>query len=285
MTLPDTAEVGHLRAEAESVARSAGGLLRARLDETRTIHFKDSGRSNLVTDADQASEALVIEALRRRFPQHGLLTEESGAVSTGGVVWILDPLDGTTNYAHGVPHFCVSLAALAMSGPGQLGDLLVGVVYDPMRDELFSAARGQGASLNGRPLGVSQARELERALLCTGFPYDLQQRPEAPLGLFNRLIRQARGMRRMGSAALDLAWLAAGRFDGFFEFGLKPWDVAAGGLLIREAGGAIASIDGATWDPRFGDVVAAGPGLFAQLQQECQTFATSLGWQPRLNPV
>lgn len=271
--------VAQLRSEAEVLVRAAGAVLRERWATTRTIEFKSDNHTNLVTDADQAAERVVLEALRTRFPDHGVLAEESGTVSTGGVRWILDPLDGTTNYAHGVPYFCVSLA---VEGPWE-GEarVLAGAVYDPMRDELFSAGRGQGSTLNGARIHASAAPTLERSLLCTGFPYDVQVQPEAPLGLFNRLVRKAQGMRRMGSAALDLAYVAAGRFDGFFEFGLKPWDVAAGGLLVEEAGGRIVVVDGAPWSPRFGDVVASGPAVFEALSGECLEFVRGLGFRSR----
>lgn len=259
---------------AERIAREAGAVLKERFSQARTIEFKDEARANLVTDADHASEALILAWLAREAPQHAVLAEEQGAVGQGDFTWFVDPLDGTTNYAHGVPHFCVTLA---LQGPA---GLLAAVSYDPLRDELFSAAQGQGASLNGRPLRASGATSLSQAVLCTGFPYDVQQHPEAPLGLFTRLVRKAQGMRRMGSAALDLAWLAAGRFDGFFEFGLKPWDTAAGALLIAEAGGQMRRIDGAPYQPRFGDVLAAAPGLAGELSQVCSEFVTSIGWQP-----
>lgn len=268
-----------LRSEAEVLVRAGGAVLKDRFSEVRTIDFKGPGRGNLVTDADRAAEALIVQALRSRFPEHGVLTEESGTVSTGDLRWILDPLDGTTNYAHGVPHFCVSLAAEGTWDGGRR--VLAAATFDPLRDELFSAARGQGATLNGRRLQASSETALDRALLCTGFPYDLQLNPDAPLGLFDRLVRQARGMRRMGSAALELAWVAAGRFDGFFEFGLKPWDVAAGALLIEEAGGSIACLDGGPWDARCGDVVAAGPGLFGHLLAQCRDFGATGGFVPR----
>jgi myo-inositol-1(or 4)-monophosphatase len=269
-----------LLSAAEEIARRAGALLVDKLAQARTVDFKGEGRLNLVTDADTASAALILSELSARFPDHARLAEESGASGHGGHVWIIDPLDGTTNYAHGVPHFCVTLA---VEGPVEGGGtaLLAGVVFDPMRDECFTAARGEGAFLNGRPIRVSAAGSLGGALVCTGFPYDLHQRPDAPLRLFDRLVRRARGVRRMGSAALELAWLAAGRFDGFFELGLKPWDIAAGGLLIEEAGGVVRRIDGAPFDPRFCDVLAAGPALAPSLQAECAGVLEGVGWRPR----
>lgn len=265
---------------AEGIARRAGALLVGKFSEARTVDFKGEGRINLVTDADTASEALILSELRARFPDHAVLAEESGESGHGRTTWIVDPLDGTTNYAHGVPHFCVTLA---VEGPVEGGGtaLLAGVVFDPTRGECFTAARGQGAFLNGKRLAVSTAAALDRALVCTGFPYDLHQHPELPLALFSRVARRARGVRRMGSAALELAWLAAGRFDGFFELGLKPWDVAAGALLIQEAGGVIRRIDGAPFDVRCGDLLAAGPGLADTLEQECRVVLDELGWRPR----
>jgi myo-inositol-1(or 4)-monophosphatase len=158
--------------------------------------------------------------------------------------------------------------------------VLAGAIYNPMLDELFSAARGQGATLNGRPLRVSGTKALGHALLCTGFPYDVHQRPEGPVGLLRRFIVRAQGMRRTGSAALDLAYVAAGRFDGFFEFGLKPWDVAAGSLLVQEAGGTMVRIDGAPFQVEIGDVLACAPGLAAQLISESQGFLADIGWTP-----
>lgn len=267
--------MSELRTLAEVVARAAGQVLTDRFHLARTVDFKGEGRSDLVTDADRASEAVILDWLAREVPQHAVLAEERGAVGQGAFTWYVDPLDGTTNYAHGVPHFAVTLAVEGPQG------LLAGVVFDPLRDELFSAARGEGASLNGRPLSPSGVTSLDRALLATGFPYDLHQRPEGPLGLFTRLAPRARGMRRLGSAALDLAWVAAGRFDGFFEFGLKPWDTAAGALLVEEAGGRVCRIDGAPYQPRFGDVLAAGRGLAGALIDECADFVATSGWAPR----
>jgi myo-inositol-1(or 4)-monophosphatase len=268
---------------AEQAARSAGRLAADRLNQKRTIEYK--GGIDLVTDADKACEAEIVAHLRARFPTHALLAEESGFAqgSAEGYRWIVDPIDGTTNYAHHVPHFCVSVAVEGPLPEGGLG-LLAGVVYAPMTDELFSATRGKGARCNGSGVQVSSPRELARSLLSTGFPYDVREKPEAPVGLFNRVLRKAQGVRRMGAAALDLAYVACGRFDGFFEFGLKPWDIAAGALLVQEAGGVMRRIDGAPLDLRFGDVLACGPGIAEPLQAECAEFLKEVGYTPRQHP-
>jgi myo-inositol-1(or 4)-monophosphatase len=265
--------LSELLSTAEEGARRAGRLLAERFEGERTIEYK--GRIDLVTDADKASEAELIRYVHGRFPEHTILSEESGLQSRGELRWFIDPLDGTTNYSHRVPHFCVSVAVQGS------GELLAGAIYDPLRDELFSAARGRGATLNGSPLQVSSVESLDRALLCTGFPYDVRERPEIPLGLFNRLIRCAQGIRRIGSAALDLAYVAAGRFDGFFEFGLKPWDIAAGALLVTEAGGTMTQIDGEPLDLSIGDVLASCPGIEERLRWECSRVLAEIGWTPR----
>ena len=263
-----------LRRTAEEGARLAGRILADRFLGERTIEYK--GGIDLVTDADKASEEALLAFLRERHPTHAILAEESGATAgTNGLRWLVDPLDGTTNYSHRVPHFCVSVA---VEGPG---GVLAGAVYDPMLDELFSAARGEGATLNGRPLRASAVATLDKALLCTGFPYDVRERPEGPVGLFNRFILRAQGMRRTGSAAMDLAYVAAGRFDGFFEFGLKPWDIAAGSLLVEEAGGVIRHVTGAPFTVLRGDVIASAPALAPELLAEAKRFIDDLGWKPR----
>ena len=260
---------------AVEAARAGGAVLSSKFLSARTIEFKDERPSNLVTDADKASERVVLDVLRKRAPGHAIVAEESGLTAgTSEFTWYVDPLDGTTNYAHQVPHFCVSIGVAR--GP----TLLAAAIYDPIRSELFSAAAGHGAFSNGVRLKASATQSLDRALLCTGFPYDVQSRPEAPVGLFTRIVLRARGIRRMGSAALDLAYVAAGRFDGFFEFGLKPWDTAAGMLLVQEAGGRACRIDGAPFDLACGDVLAAGPGLFDSLSQETRGFIGGIGWKP-----
>ena len=270
--------LSELLAAATGAARAGGAILLERLAHARTVSFKGGSRSDLVTDADRASEAVIVEYLAARYPTHAIVAEESGNSGTGDHTWVIDPLDGTTNYAHGVPHFCVTLA---VEGPGPEGPmLLAGVVFDPLRDELFSAARGRGASLNGRAIQVSCPDGLEDALLCTGFPYDLRARPELPVGLFSRLVTRAQGMRRMGSAALDLAYVASGRFDGYFELGLKPWDIAAGALLVQEAGGSVSRIDGAPFEMRCGDLVASAATVAVKLTGLCSDFVRGHDWSP-----
>ena len=275
---PDTLEA--LAATAEESARRGGRVLAQKLGEHRTIEYK--GGIDLVTDADRASEREVLDYIRGRHPAHAILAEESGASVGNGYRWLVDPLDGTTNYSHRLPHFAVSVAVEGKDG------LLAGVIYDPMRDELFRAVRGGGATVNGRPLKPSSVHTLDQALLCTGFPADVREHPEAPVGLFRHFIVQAQGVRRFGSAALDLAYVAAGRFDGFFEFRLKPWDIAAGALLVAEAGGMVTRIDGATLDLAYGDILACAPGLAPILAPQCAAFLKEIGWsaqgvKPRVN--
>lgn len=226
-----------IRAIAIAAALAAGRLLRERLGQVGEIRYK--GDVNLVTEVDLASERLIIETIRSAFPDHAVLSEEGlgrGALESPAL-WVIDPLDGTTNYAHGYPMFCVSIAFLEAGRP------LVGVVYQPILDELFVAERGVGAFLNGEPIHVSSHRELRSALLATGFPYDRERRRQA-LKAFARFTMAARAVRRDGSAALNLAYVAAGRFDGFWEQELSPWDTAAGVLLVQEAGGMVTDYSG-----------------------------------------
>jgi myo-inositol-1(or 4)-monophosphatase len=264
-------EVSEFRAAAGELARGAGAILKDRLARERTVSIKGGNANDLVTDADQASEAYLLEGLGRRFPGHAVLAEESGASGEGTYLWLVDPLDGTVNYAHRLPHFCVSIA---LEGPVAGGGraLLAAAVCEPLRGELFTAARGEGASLDGQPIRVSGAASLAASLLCTGFPYAFQAGPERYLGLFNLLAPRARGVRRLGSAALELAWLAAGRLDAYFEYGLKPWDTAAGALLVQEAGGVMTRLDGQPYEPRWPDVLAATPAVAPELLRLCQGY-------------
>lgn len=222
---------------AVETARAAGQLL---LEKFGRVTVSKKGDIDLVTEADLASEQMVIELIRSHYPKHSILAEESGdAIVLGGDQkwkWIIDPLDGTTNYAHGYPCFAVTLAL------EHDGELAIGVTFDPTRGELFAAEKGKGASLNNKPIRVSATEKLSDALLVTGFPYDFKSRPNFARHLTQFLL-DARGVRRDGSAALDLAYIACGRFDGMWEEGLKPWDMAAGVLMIEEAGGFVTGYD------------------------------------------
>lgn len=235
---------------AVEAARTAGKLLREALGGTRRIAFKGSP-TNLVTEMDRRAEAFIVERLLQAFPDHGLLAEESGArASRSEYRWLIDPLDGTTNYAHGLPVFSVSIA-LERAGVVELG-----VVYDPNLDECFVAQRGRGATLNGEPLRVSDCAALGESLLGTGFPNDIRTATETNLPEYAALALRAQAVRRLGSAALDLCYVAAGRFDGFWELRLGPWDMAAGGLMVLEAGGRVTSVRGGPWS-------LDGPGVVA----------------------
>jgi len=217
--------------------KRAGRILKDGYGKKQTISYK--GAINLVTEMDHCAEAAVIEILEKAFPDHGILTEESkGREGSGSYRWILDPLDGTTNYAHGYPFFCVSLAL------EKDGQIVWGIIYDPLRDELFEAAVGMGAMVNGKPLTVSNTRHIQQSFLCTGFPYDMRESREDNLRYFSRFAKIAQAIRRDGSAALDLCYVAMGRFDGFWEMKLNPWDVAAGGLIVTEAGGSVTDFSG-----------------------------------------
>jgi myo-inositol-1(or 4)-monophosphatase len=258
------------REVALDAALRAGAFLRSRFGSRPPVSYKGSS-TNLVTEMDRGAEAIILEAIRSSFPDHRILAEESGALpgaghGAGPYRWIVDPLDGTTNYAHGYPCFCSSVA-LAVDGA-----VVAGAVYEPLRDELYTAERGAGAHLNGRRLRVSETSELVNALLITGFPYDLHQNVAHRLRLFNRLIPHARAIRRDGAAALDLSLVAAGRLDAFFEERLQPWDIAAGGLLVEEAGGRVSRFDGGPAGLRGEEYLASNgrlhEALVAALREE-----------------
>jgi myo-inositol-1(or 4)-monophosphatase len=242
-------------AEAETIAREAGAILRDRYGQEHQVRFK--GPVDLVTEADAASEALIAQRLRAAFPDHQLLAEEgareTGDHSSSPYRWVVDPLDGTTNFAHSLPTFAVSIGLELDRAP------LVGVVYDPLRDELFAAARGQGATLNGHPIRASTTDQLLQSVLATGFSYDLRHRAGQAAAWQAFLVR-VQSMRQTGSAALNLCYVAAGRLDGYWERGIAPWDVAAGALIAMEAGGRVTDFDGGTFasDDRE---VAASNGL------------------------
>ncbi len=237
---------------AVSSAREAGAFLKQSVGSIRTVEQKAGQETNLVTDIDKRSEAMIIDHIRRHFPDHGILAEESGvSEKDADTVWVIDPLDGTTNFTHGLPIFCVSIGVVHKD------ELVAGVVYDPNHDELFRAEKGKGAYCNDRKLSVSDTADLVSALLVTGFPYDVRKNPFNAIQHFNEFLRSAQAVRRLGSAAIDFCYVAAGRFDGFWEVSLNPWDMAAGVLLVREAGGTVTNFRGGEWRLRGKDVLAS----------------------------
>lgn len=236
MTTPTLSEI-------ESLARQAGDILRQGYEPLPgksnhlTIDYK--GPIDLVTDVDRRSERYLLKEIKAAYPGHHIIAEESGEqMGDAGHAWIIDPLDGTVNFAHGIPIFAVSIAYQ------EAGKLVFGVVYDPMRDECFSAELGGGARLNRQPICPSSAPDLDHSLLVTGFPYDIRTNPHNNLDHYARLSILSQGVRRLGSAALDICYVACGRFDGFWEMGLSPWDVAAAGLIAREAGAVVTNLWG-----------------------------------------
>jgi myo-inositol-1(or 4)-monophosphatase len=250
-------------------ARNAGDIIvrhSSRIDEL-TIASKE--RNDYVSEVDRQAEDEIIAVIRKAYPDHGILAEESGQHgSDDDFLWIVDPLDGTTNFLHAFPHYSVSIALQ------HKGRLEQAVIYDPMRQELFTATRGSGAFLDNRRIRVSKQTSLSGALLGTGFPYKDQQNLAAYLEMFKALIADSAGIRRPGSAALDLAYVAAGRFDGFWEMGLNPWDMAAGILLVREAGGLVGDFNGGHDFLKSGNIVAAAPKLFPAILREIRPHLT-----------
>ncbi len=242
---------------AVGAARAAGEVLRDAFGGEQKIRYK--GEVDLVTDVDERAERLISEMLHESFPEYGMLAEEGGRTAgEGDARWIVDPLDGTTNYAHGLPIFSVSIAL------ERSGEVVLGVVHDPMNEETYVAERGGGATLNGEPIKSSEIDELGRALLVTGLPYDRAEMP-AGLELFGRFAMLSRGMRRLGSAALDLCYVAAGRLDAYFERGVHAWDVAAGALILEEAGGKVTDYRGRKPNLDGGEIVASNGPLHEAL--------------------
>jgi len=231
-------------------ARAAGDIVKQDFGKPMRISFKD--RVNPVTETDLKAENAILSILREECPTHAIMTEESAQPTRGSeFLWIIDPMDGTTNFTHGYPCVSVSIALHRTDGP------LLGVVLDPLHNELFSAERGAGSRMNGDPLRVSAISSLEESLLCTGFPYRLKEEPADNFEIFHTLSLLAQGVRRDGSAALDICYVAAGRFDGFWERGLKPWDTAAGTLILSEAGGRATDYAGGAFHPFLTEIVAS----------------------------
>jgi myo-inositol-1(or 4)-monophosphatase len=247
-----------LRDAAVEMAKAAGVIL---LEGYGRIHAPErKGRIDLVTEYDRRSEALLLAEIARRFPGHAVLAEESGAhPGDGRVRWLIDPLDGTTNFAHNYPFFAVSIAA------EREGRLQAGVVHDPVRNETFAAAAGAGATLNGAPIRTSAIAGLQDALLVTGFPYDVREDPDDCLRLFRAFLTRAQAIRRDGSAALNFCYLAMGRFDGFWETDLSAWDMGAGALIVREAGGRVTRYDGSEFRVEGREVLATNGPLHEEM--------------------
>ena len=252
---------------AQNTAREAGKILLEKFG--RKISISDKSDKNIVTEADLASEKFIVEQINTHFPKHAILAEESGASlidNSHEYRWIIDPLDGTTNFAHGYPCFCVSIGLEKIGAGVQLG-----AIYDPTRDEMFAAEKNGGATLNGRLISVSETVDLNRALLVTGFPYDVQKR-ERFVELFGKFVLNAQAVRRDGSAAIDLAYIACGRFDGFWEDGLSAWDTAAGTLLVTEAGGRVTHYDGTLFDVHKPQMLATNNRVHERMLQILQSL-------------
>jgi myo-inositol-1(or 4)-monophosphatase len=247
---------------AVKAARKAGSLITRASFDVDKLTVRRKRQNDFVSEVDHAAEDAIISVLREAYPEHGILAEESGTHGTGAdYVWVIDPLDGTTNFLHGFPQYCVSIGLLHKGVPTQA------VVYDPNRNELFTATRGVGAYLNDRRIRVSATDKLEDALMGTGFPFREVGHLDDYLRMFRNVTMATSGIRRPGAAALDLAWVACGRIDGFWEIGLSAWDMAAGALLVREAGGLIGDLDGNEGFLDTGRVVATNAKLFSALLQ------------------
>ncbi len=257
-------------------ARRAGNLLVRKMNRLESLKVEKKAHNDFVSEADRDAEAAVIDTVRKHYPEHAFLAEESGVSGDSDHVWIIDPLDGTTNYLHGFPVFAVSIAVRVR------GRVEHGVVYDPLRQELFTASRGDGAQLDGRRLRVSGRTSLEQALIGTGFPFRGHGKVSLPayLDMLGRVITHTSGVRRAGAAALDLCYVAAGRLDAFWETGLSPWDLAAGGLIIREAGGIVSALDGSENYIDTGHVLCGTPKIYAALAKLCAGDIRKLMEQP-----
>jgi myo-inositol-1(or 4)-monophosphatase len=254
----------------QNVAReailSAGSLLKETFGRELSGEIMEKNRNDFVTEIDTQSEKMLTETLARAFPDIGVLAEESAEIQDGESFWIIDPLDGTTNFIHGYPAIGVSIALV------EGGRVVLGLVYDPLREELFEAAAGGGAFCNGRPISVSGVERLSDSLLGTGFPFRVHRHLDAYLGVFKDLFQRCRGIRRAGAAVLDLSHVAAGRLDGFWELYLRPWDMAAGGLIVSEAGGIVSDFFGSSSYLVTGSIVAASPGLHGAIVETIDRY-------------
>ncbi len=245
-------------------ARRGGAVLIRHLNKLDKIKVEKKGHNDFVSDADRAAEKAVIEEIQKHYPDHAILAEESGVSGESDTIWIIDPLDGTTNFLHGFPQFCVSVAVQVK------GRMEAAAVYDPMRQELFAASRGNGATLDDRKIRVSGRKEMAHALIGTGFPFRQAEMDTGPyLKMLGKVVRNTAGVRRPGAAALDLCYVASGRLDGFWETGLQAWDLAAGALIIREAGGIVSGLDGSENYLDTGHILCGTPKIYAGLARLC----------------
>ncbi|GAB3266500.1 inositol monophosphatase family protein [Chitinimonas naiadis] len=249
---------------AVKAARRAATVIQRASNNLDLLRVERKEHNSFVTDVDRAAEKAIVDTLLEAYPTHAILAEEGGARGNNDYTWIIDPLDGTTNFLHGVPQYCISIA---LEHRGQISQA---VVYDPNRNDLFTATRGAGAFLNDRRIRVSKTKELADSLVCTGFPYSDFSRLDRYMAQLKEVVQKSAGVRRPGAAALDLAYVACGRYDSFWELGLQPWDIAAGSLLILEAGGLITDLKGEADFMESGDVVAGTPRVFGQLLQTLQ---------------
>jgi myo-inositol-1(or 4)-monophosphatase len=276
--LPRVGDYSTLRAEMHGMvnigiraARRAGELMVRQLNQLEGLKVVEKGRNEFVTQVDEAAEAAIIEVIRDHYPDHSILAEEGGASGDHEYQWIIDPHDGTTNFVHGFPVFSVSIAVT------RAGELEHGVVYDPLRQEIFSASRGQGAQLDGRKIRVSKRTQLQQSLIATGFPYrENLKHIDSYLEMLRAVMLETVGVRRPGSAALDLCYVAAGRVDGFWELGLSKWDIAAGALIVREAGGRISDFRGGDGYLESGNVVTGNPKIYAALSKLLAPFTAGI---------
>ncbi len=250
-------------------ARAAGDYISRQVNNIPNLDIESKSPNDFVTQVDRQAEARIIDTLLKAYPDHSILAEESGLSGSSEFQWIIDPLDGTTNFLHGIPHFAVSIAL------AHKGRLQQAVIYDPMKQELFTASKGDGAELNNRRIRVTKALSIQGALLGTGFPFRLKHHFPAYQSMFVDFFNQAGDIRRAGSAALDLAYVAAGRLDGFWEIGLQPWDMAAGALIIREAGGLVSDFMGNENYLESGNIVAGNPKIFADIVRKLQPHLTA----------
>lgn len=250
-------------------ARKAGHIIVQSLDRLDAISIEEKGANDYVTQVDKASEDEIKYIIQKAYPHHAILGEESGLTKPDGaeVTWIIDPLDGTTNFIHGFPQFCISIGVM------EKGRVEHGVIYDPLKDELFTASRGHGAKLNDRRIRVSTTRHLEKSLIGTGFPTREMPVVDKYLGLLREIWPKTAGVRRAGAGALDLAYVAAGRLDGFWEYNLKIWDVAAASLMIKEAGGFVTGMEDADSYLKTGNIIAGNPKIHPELEAIIKKYA------------